>query len=312
MPTRQTKWLSGRLVFTILILCSLTGDLFAESSPGYEEDRVLAHIASLSEAIGIREAGTPNEGRAAAYIASEFIKLGLDTRIQPFRVGNHYSQNVVASQPGLDERTGIIYIGAHYDSVQWGPGANDNASGTAVLLEVARLLSSEPISPTLTFIAFGAEERSLAGSGRYVSSMTGLEPILARAMFNMDCVGWGTQQGIGLTNQTSSELAERTAAHARDLGFTIDINRVYNSDHARFSGVGIPAIMLYSYDPTSSWVCGPHYHQSGDTADTLDTTQMANVAQILLAAVTDLADDPPTKMPTSLWLPLLNPASDYR
>lgn len=288
-----------------LLIFLWAGDLFA-NGPTYDGDRVLAHIEMLAATIGVRQPGSANEGRAAAYIAGEFVKLGLDTRIQAFPAWDYYSQNVIATRPGLDERAGILYIGAHYDSVQWGPGANDNASGSALLLELARLLSSTPISPTLTFVAFGSEERGLGGSWAFVAGLPPLDRLMAQAMFNMDCVGWGVQQGIGIAREQDRELAERIAGHALDLGLPVAIERVRNSDHASFSDAGIPAAILYSYDPDESAICGPFYHGEGDTVETLDPTAMANVASILLAAIADLANDPPTKTPATLWLPAIH------
>ena len=301
----QRRWLAicGALIYLLGFLGS--GATVAAPGAEYNPERVEAHVEMLAGTIGVRAAGTDNEGRAAAYIASEFIKTGLDTRIQAFPAWDYYSQNVVATKRGLDGGAGTIYVGAHYDSVIWGPGANDNASGTAVLLEVARLLATEPLSPTLTFIAFGSEERGLGGSGAFVASMSHLERLRARAMFNLDCIGWGTAQFVGVARSSGDELAQRTATHAAALGFPVEITHVENSDHTRFSAVDIPAILLYANDPEAKLPCGPHYHQASDTPDTLDPEPMARIAQILLSTVQDLANEPPAKRITVLWLPVI-------
>ncbi|RLT40407.1 MAG: Zn-dependent exopeptidase M28 [Chloroflexi bacterium] len=273
------------------------------ASVAFDPERALAHIAALAGKIGIRQVGTPNEGRAAVYLATQFVALGLDTRIQPLPVYHLYSQNVIAVKPGQDAEAGTIYIGAHYDSVQWGPGANDNASGTAVLLEAARLLANETFSPTLTFIAFGGEEMGLGGSSYFAGYLPPLEQYVARGMINLDCVGWGTVQAIGFVNESADRLVQKAVDNAAALNIPVTLKKVVNSDHASFSQVKIPAILLYSYAPDEQ-VCGPYYHQSTDTPETVDVAQMERVAQILLATVRDLADDLPERTLKYLWLPM--------
>ncbi len=270
----------------------------------FDPERAMAHVVALADGIGIRQVGTPNEGRAAAYVATQFVAYGLDTRVQPLPVYNLYSQNVIGVLPGTDPEAGTIYIGAHYDSVPWGPGANDNASGTAVLLEAARILANEAFSPTLTFIAFGGEERSLGGSSYFAGYLPPLEQYVARGMINMDCVGWGTAQGIGFVDESADPLIQKALDNAVALNIPADVAEVPNSDHASFATINIPAIMLYSYAPGRQ-DCGPNYHQPTDTPDGVDPVQMDRVAQILLATVRDLANDPPQRRLKHLWLPLL-------
>ncbi len=189
--------------------------------------------------------------------------------------------------------------------MQWGPGANDNASGTAVLLEAARLLANETFSPTLTFIAFGSEEIGLGGSSYFTIHLPPLERYVARGMINLDCVGWGTAQAIGYADDSADPLVQKAVDNATALNIPVELERVSNSDHAPFSWVKIPAILLYSYTPDAQ-DCGPNYHQATDTADTVDPVAMERVAQILLATVRDLADDPPERKIKTLWLPLLH------
>lgn len=295
----------GIILLLVIILISPGLDRTNAANESFDPDRAIAHIVALSDGIGIREAGTPNEGRAAVYVASQFVAMGLDTRVQALPAYYIYSQNVIAVKAGLDPEAGVIYIGAHYDSVQWGPGANDNASGTAVLLEAARLLANETFSPTLTFIAFGSEEIGLGGSSYFTIHLPPLERYVARGMINLDCVGWGTAQAIGYADDSADPLVQKAVDNATALNIPVELERVSNSDHAPFSWVKIPAILLYSYTPDAQ-DCGPNYHQATDTADTVDPVAMERVAQILLATVRDLADDPPERKIKTLWLPLLH------
>ena len=305
MP-RQLPYRTLGITLILVFILVLPGHSHTDAaSDTFDPERAMAHIVALSDGIGIREAGTPNEGRAAVYVATQFVEMGLDTRVQALPAYYIYSQNVIAVKPGLDPEAGVIYIGAHYDSVQWGPGANDNASGTAVLLEAARLLSTETFSPTLTFIAFGSEELGMGGSSYFAGYLPPLDRYVARGMINLDCVGWGTAQAIGYLDDSADPLVQKAVDNAADLKIPVELERVSNSDHAPFSWVKIPAILLYSYTPDEQ-DCGPNYHQVTDTTETVDPAAMEQVAQILLSTVRDLADDPPERTIKTLWLPMLD------
>lgn len=303
-PILRIRFLGIALFLGIFLAASGHNQTDA-ASQSFDPDRAMAHIVALSDGIGIREAGTPNEGRAAVYVATQFVAMGLDTRVQALPAYYIYSQNVIAVKPGLDPEAGVIYLGAHYDSVQWGPGANDNASGTAVLLEAARLLAGETFSPTLTFIAFGSEEIGLGGSSWFTINLPPLERYVARGMINLDCVGWGTSQAIGYLDDSADPLVQKAADNAAALSLPVAVERVSRSDHAPFSWVKIPAILLYSYTPDAG-DCGPNYHQATDTTETVDPVAMERVAQILLSTVRDLADDPPQRTLKTIWLPLID------
>jgi len=270
----------------------------------FDPERAMAHVRMLSDTIGIRAVATPNEVQAADYLAAQFVALGLETQVQTFPFDDLTSQNVIAVKPGQNVAAGSIYIGAHYDSVEAGPGANDNASGTAVLLEAARLLSDETFGPSLIFIAFGGEEIGLSGSAYFANHLSPLKRYLARGMINMDCAGWGTGQAIGSVDESADPLVQKTVENAAVLNIPLAVTEVTEGDHASFSAIKIPAIMLYSYAP-ENWECGPNYHQPTDTSNTVDPNQMARIAQILLATVRDLADDPPVQTLKRLWLPLM-------
>ena len=105
----------------------------------------MAHVRELSVRIGPRPDGSPAEARAAAYIQKIFADAGYRVRFEPFALpGGGESANVIAflPDPAFDpQRDRHLLVGAHYDTVLGSPGANDNASGTAVLLEVARALA---------------------------------------------------------------------------------------------------------------------------------------------------------------------------
>ncbi len=98
----------GIILLLVIILISPGLNRTNAANESFDPDRAIAHIVALSDGIGIREAGTPNEGRAAVYVASQFVAMGLDTRVQALPAYYIYSQNVIAVKAGLDPEAGVI------------------------------------------------------------------------------------------------------------------------------------------------------------------------------------------------------------
>lgn len=152
------------------------------------------------------------------------------------------SQNVVARPPGRDCDA---YLGAHYDSVPTSAGANDNASGAAMIVELARVLRGAPGAEELCVVAFGAEEVGLVGSEAFVDAH---DVSTAAFMLNFDMVGKMT---MPLFVRGDAELATYASMVARDLGEELpadDFPPFASSDHATFALVGVPAITVHSGD----------------------------------------------------------------
>ena len=167
------------------------------------------------------------------------------------------------------------YLGAHYDSVPYGPGANDNASGTALIIELARTHRVEG----LCIIAFGAEEVGLLGSQAFVDEH-GASGVLFMLNFDMVArIGQRTFDGPRFVQGTAA-LAERGAAVAARLGYGIPAGEFplgAASDHVVFQEAGVPAVTLYSG--------GSEYiHTSLDTIETVFPEDLA----ILLEVATEL------------------------
>jgi aminopeptidase YwaD len=177
------------------------------------------------------------------------------------------SANVVA-EGGPPGTPGTIVVGAHLDSVPAGPGANDNGSGAAAVLELARVFAGRPEARRLTFVLFGAEELGLIGSSRYVASL-GADARSLRAMVNLDMVAVGDRFEIGGAGERSRDLARRGLDAAAELGYhAVPFDPGGASDHASFSAAGVPAVMLHRRDD-------PNYHQPGDTWDKVDPEKLA-------------------------------------
>lgn len=202
--------------------------------------------------------------------------------------------NVVGILPGADPAlaTEAVVIGAHYDHLGRvdgvvHPGADDNASGTAVVLGLARSFAAAGgTSRTLVFVLFGAEELGLLGSGHYVR-----EPAvpLTRtvAMLNFDMVGrmQGTRLNVGGAD-SGSGLRALVSDAAQQEGVALDLHGTpYGpSDHSRFYDAGLPALFL------STGGHGDH-HRATDTPDKINPAGMARVAAVAARAIEQLAAD---------------------
>jgi aminopeptidase YwaD len=174
------------------------------------------------------------------------------------------SQNMVATRSGSTEDT--IVLGAHYDTVAAGPGANDNGSGTATVLELARSLSDVDMPYTIQIVLFGAEELGLIGSRHYVDSLPPLARERIVVMLNFDMVGVGEQSMVGGSPELVA-LARESAEQAGTQLAVLADQMNGRSDHASFLDAGIPAIFFYRSED-------PRYHTAGDRAEHVDAANL--------------------------------------
>lgn len=191
------------------------------------------------------------------------------------------AENVVATRRAAGAGTSRIVLGAHYDSVPVSPGANDNASGTALLLELARTLGAQPPNADLTFIAFGAEELGLLGSAHYVATLPPETRAGLRAMLNFDMVGVGDELRVG-GDDALMRLAEDVAqGQGLRLGrLSREVTR--SSDQASFLAAGIPSVFFHVTDD-------PHYHSATDVPPNLSPERLQQMGEIGAAVVRRLA-----------------------
>ena len=189
--------------------------------------------------------------------------------------------NVVAELPG--SRPDTVIFTAHLDSVPAGPGANDNGSGSAVVLELAHELSlrSQADRPmTVRFALFGAEELGLDGSQYYVHNLSDAERQLLRADINLDMVGVGTQWRFGGTD----DLVQLALGAANDIGQrALPLNGPQSgaSDHASFLEAGVPAVFVYRIED-------PNYHTAEDVASLVDVDALGQAGEIALRVLDQL------------------------
>ena len=232
----------------------------------------------------------PDGGVPAAVSTGVTARLRVDLVRQERRTAN-----VIGVLPGSDPgRAGeALVIGAHYDHLgREGdvvyPGADDNASGTAVVLGLAQALAGARPARTLVFALFSGEEIGLVGSDYHVRhpSVVPVEHMVA--MLNFDMVGRldGRRLLVGGVD-TGSGFRALVEAGAQEAGLDVDLRAAGTgaSDHTRFNSAGVPVLFFHT---------GSHadYHQPSDTAEKIDAAGLARVAQLGHLLITRIADGP--------------------
>lgn len=281
--------------------------------------RLRAHVEHLARTIGERDAfQRENQEKARDYIVAEFKKAGYKPRILPYRsIGlsalpdgtTFYNVEALRLRAPAD-LPGVWVIGAHYDTAPGTAGADDNASGVAVLLEAARLLKDKGVAREIRFVAFGTEEPPAFGTknmGSYHYAL-GLKETAARlhGMISLEMLGYynprkGSQlypPFLHLVNPDHGDFAgaagniasRKLLAAFKDswgkgsstLLTTAILPGPFSglalSDQLNFWDQGYPALLLSD----TAFFRNPHYHQETDTPDTLDYERMAEVTRSLV------------------------------
>lgn len=278
-----------------LIWQRVQDQLYEQLAAEVSADNLRDRVIDLQN-FATRYAPTANCLQAGQYIYNYFVSLGIPVSYQEFYYSTYLCRNVIAQVEGQTYPEQVVIICAHYDSTsnqRWtlAPGADDNASGTAAVLEAARIVASRPLDFTVRFILFSAEEQGLIGSLRYVQEkLNPAENILG--VINLDMVAYADYLPEDLDvigNRSSSWLVDRVAALAGIYGPVqgkkiIDASFVY-SDHAPFWDRGIAAICAIE----DASVPNPYYHKTTDTVDTLNFDFYRLATRGSLISLVDLA-----------------------
>ena len=305
------------MVAVVALLVSTEGWLGAADRPNgiWVEGMVSAElrkvVQTLAVTIGPRSYRDPaNLDAAADFVGNRLAALGYHVTEQSYQAGELPVRNVIAERRGIEEPDRVIVVGAHYDTVVGSPGADDNASGVAVLLELARLHADTRFRKTVRFVGFTLEEPPFFRS-RHMGSRVYARALKERgerveAMLCLESVGYysqepGTQSfpwpvfwlrwrypttGNFLTivsNADSRPLQE----HIRDalttrMALPVEtytgpwwIPGVDWSDHGSFWNEGYPAVMLTD----TALFRNPHYHRPTDLPDRLDYHAMTELVK---------------------------------
>ncbi|UCF79534.1 MAG: M28 family peptidase [Candidatus Eiseniibacteriota bacterium] len=203
-------------------------------------------------------------------------------------------RNVIATITGTATPDETYIVCGHYDSTSEdpmvrAPGADDNASGTTLVLEAASVLKDFPLLSSVRFICFSGEEQGLIGSDHYAADASVAGDNIA-GVLNFDMVGYGTPSIYLIGNNASQWLVDYCIAvrdgYVPSLGITKQINATMRySDHAPFWDEGYSAFCGIEVDyPTN-----PYYHSTDDTVGTLTIPFVANVTRLAVASLASLA-----------------------
>ncbi len=277
---------------------ALALDPFIESIVALVSSSNLAAQVQTLQDLQTRYASTTNCEAAGEALFSSFSALGLDAvRFESFSFsGSYTSRNVVAEKTGETYPNEVYIVCSHYDSTSpsrltLAPGADDNASGTAAVLEAARVLAPYSFDFTVRFIAFSAEEWGLYGSRAYASAARSAgEHILG--VVNLDMIAYADAMPEDLqiiVNQESTWLADLFLAAGSRYGVvggtrTVDPSFVY-SDHAPFWDNGFPAMLAIEDDPLTN----PYYHRTTDTLDKLNLDFFTTATRASVGLLAELA-----------------------
>jgi Peptidase family M28 len=255
-------------------------------------------------------------GNARDYVRNAFAAAGLAPVEEVTTMDGLETANVFVDIPGVSAPDEIVILGAHYDC--WYLGADDNASGVAVLLEAARILAqSAPPARTIRIIAFDREEEGLIGSHRYTDAHADERVV---AVVNLDAVAYsdstpGSQKSLPgipvpdtgdflavLGSAETRTMATQMATLSREIPDSVymvgvltagdsrypGLGDLMRSDHAWFWLTGVPALMLTD---TANFR-NPHYHYETDLPDTLDYDFLASVARLAIGSIAAFAAPP--------------------
>ena len=270
-----------------------------------QQGELEATIQAL-EQMGTRYTFSDGDERARDYLVDRFTAMGLTAELDPFQVQNVMANNIIVKHAGVGEGTRDIYIfSAHYDSTSntpmtSAPGADDNATGVAAVLEAARVMTPHTFTHDVWFVLTAAEEQGSLGSKHMVGWLKE-QGAPVKGVNAPDMIGYwpeGDQDKFDILGDPASEfLVEHMANVATRLGVAhktyIDHQYCYGDDHTNFQEAGFPAITpmdcVEAHNVAGSLEDTPHYHRPSDTFVTLHMPFTTKVAGVITTTLAELA-----------------------
>jgi Zn-dependent M28 family amino/carboxypeptidase len=262
--------------------------------------------------------------RTAQYVQDQLEQAGFQVTRQHVGLEGRSADNVIGERAGSD-RSQVVLVGAHYDAVVGSPGADDDGTGVAALLAIARAASVVHTHRMVRVIAFAFEEDGLIGSAHYVDALSPAERARIVGMIDVEMIGYrdhtpGSQHypagiedllpglqlpttgdfvaAVGLEGEALAPVLADARAYVTDLDAEVlEVRRMVllatpdllRSDHAPFWLAGIPAVLV---GDTADFR-NPNYHQPSDTLGTLDLEFASRAARWLAASTLVLAGSGP-------------------
>ena len=228
---------------------------------------------------------------ARDWIRDQFDRLNpTTTTLQKFNLAGRDAWNVIAT---FDAGAGsdIYIVGGHYDSLservsQSAPGAEDNASGAAGVLELARVFATMDRHATTVFVAFSGEEEGLIGSKAYVRNLPSADRSRIKGVLNMDMIGYSKDDSLDVLLETSRDFRTLHDHFATAAQSVVGLNvfssfNPFGSDHMPFIDQNIPAILTIDND----WNDYPAYHRTTDTIDKVSRDMGASILRMNAGAL---------------------------
>ncbi|MBQ7643836.1 MAG: M20/M25/M40 family metallo-hydrolase [Spirochaetales bacterium] len=280
-----------------LLLAALVVPLFSQT----RQERLFEHVYYFaSDSLHGRAAGSEDAAKAAAYIVNEYESMGLKPLYEdwymPFKSNGNAYKNVVAVLEGNDPelKDQYIVLGAHYDhlGIKKGEiynGADDNASGSAALIEIARALCAnrDRLKRTVVIAAFDAEELGLYGSNALASRMLEEDSLDVRLMMSIDMVGWYKASGNLILEGVATIKNGRKVLQSEKINLkfkNFEWSPVTATDTEGFARKQIPTLAV------STGMKSP-YHKPEDDADLIDYEGLDKVSEYLTDLTLEVASD---------------------
>ncbi len=259
----------------------------------------LTSAITALENFGTRHTHTDGDDKAKDWLVDRLKAYGLTAELDPFTVGGTTANNIIARKPGTTKPSVVYIFSAHYDSTSntpktYAPGADDNASAVAAVLEAARILTPLPFEHSLWFVFTAAEEQGSLGSAHMVKWLK-KDGIDVQGVIAPDMIGYwplGDDDLMDILGDTGSvKLVDFMASIADTMKVPykkwIKHSYCYGDDHTNFQEAGFAAISpmdcVEAHNIKSSGESTPHYHKTTDTLATLYMPFTTRVAQVLVA-----------------------------
>jgi len=246
---------------------------------------LLHHHKEIPWSVSTHQGSKPVIELISGDIPADFnkVKYDIDARF----IEDYRSKNVIGLVPGTEVPDTAIFITAHYDHLgamgraTYFPGANDNASGVAMMLDLAHHIQKNPARYTVVFVAFGAEEAGLIGS-KYFTENPPYPLKKIKFLINIDLVGTGEEGITAVNGQQYKQQFDQLRAINEDQGFGLSImprGQACNSDHCFFHQRGVPSFFIYARGGSQA------YHSIHDKPGTLSLAGYEEIFQLLEAFI---------------------------
>ena len=263
-------------------------DPYCAADGCFDIDHTMSVAHDLAVTIGARYPNTSGDLAAQQYLSDAFTSYGLYPQVQRFPLPQGGSSANVVGSPAPDSGAVMsggrfVLVDAHFDTSKGVTGGNDNASGTASMIDFARALQAQPASVPVIFVGYGAEENQPNGSNRvgsryFLAHMTATQRANLVAMVNLDMIGHGSKVLLRWISGTPQEATNRLVSIGQTYGITTSVVNLATSDETYFAKAGLNVGSLRGETPAC-------YDRPCDTFSTIEPAEVQRAARLGLAEV---------------------------